>query len=201
MPRVIVALNEPEGNRDFIAYSKNVLHCLGDTSLFPSPTPPLTVVEADVGALDVAEVATLRQKGVASARDASRQVVRRQLDLLRGYVQTLADALPVAEAAELVARSGFSVKASSGHGKPPFEAKDGPTSGSVHLVARAEKTRASYQWQFSKDGTTWTSLEDTVRADAWVHGLEPAVAYFFRYSTTTKAGRSDWSEVISLVVL
>jgi hypothetical protein len=61
--------------------------------------------------------------------------------------------------------------------------------------------RASYYWQYSKDGITWTSLADTVRADAWAYGLEVGVWYFFRYSATTKAGRKDWSDVVALLVV
>jgi len=102
---------------------------------------------------------------------------------------------------EIVALSGLSVKKSSGHGKPHFEVNQGPVSGSVHIVARAERTRASYEWQYRLDGTTWTSAEDTVQADQWLYGLTRGVRCFFRYRARTKAGLGDWSEVVSSLVL
>ena len=201
MPRVIVALNEPEGNRDFIVYAKRVTACVADASRFPSPRPSLAVLQSAVDALDSAEVAVgLRGRGSSEERDARRLALHGELDVLRSYVQGLASLLPAPQAREVVELSGLSVKASSGHGKPAFEVKPGPVSGAVHLVARAETTRASYRWQSSKDGVTWASLDDTVRADAWLHGLEPGVRYSFRYRTTTKAGLGDWSEVLWLLV-
>jgi hypothetical protein len=85
-------------------------------------------------------------------------------------------------------------------GKPPFEAKHGRVSGTVHLVARAAKTRASYDWQQSSDDVVWIDLPRTVRADAHVSGLVAGLRYWFRYRTVTREGVSDWSEVVSLFV-
>ncbi len=201
MPRVIVALNEPEAHAEFLVYVKRIAQCLADTSLFPSPNPPVAVLESHIAALDAAQTnVRLGGKGAADDRDAKRSVVRGDLDQERMYVQTLAYALPSAEAIELVERSGFSVKESSAHGKPGLEAKPGEVSGSVNVVARAEKTRATYYWQCSKDQTTWTSVDDTLQADAWFHGLEAGVLYWFRYRARTKDGLGDWSEPVFLRV-
>jgi hypothetical protein len=92
------------------------------------------------------------------------------------------------------------VKKSSGHGKPDFEAKPGLVSGSVRLFVRAERTRASYDWEYGTDETSWTRIDSTVRADAELSGLSRGTRYFFRYRPVTKAGVGDWSQVVSLLV-
>jgi len=203
MRRIIVALNEPERIGDFITWAKHVATCIADETLFVSPTLPLAVLEADIQALDAAQVATVwsRAPRFTAERDAKRTAVRGDLETLRVYVQGLANAAPYEVGLEIVALSGLSVKKSSGHGKPSFEAKQGPVSGSVHIVARAERTRAWYGWQYSLDGTTWTSADDTVQADQWLYGLTRGARYFFRYRSRTAAGLGDWSDVVSLLVL
>jgi hypothetical protein len=94
----------------------------------------------------------------------------------------------------------MSVKKSSGHGKPDFEVKPGPVSGSVHLFARAARTRASYDWEYGIDESTWTRLDSTVRADAELYGLAQGTRYFFRVRSVTKAGVGNWSQALSVLV-
>ena len=95
----------------------------------------------------------------------------------------------------------MSVKNTRGPSKPTFEAKQLPVSGAVHLFARAAKGRASYDWQYSKGEEPWLFGPRTVRADVKLHGLARGAVYFFRYRTVTKEGVSDWSEVVSLLVV
>ena len=83
---------------------------------------------------------------------------------------------------------------------PDPEAKDGPTSGTARLVAKAPKMRASYDWQLSIDGIVWVYLARTMRADADVTGLVAGTRYFFRVRTLTHDGIGEWSQVVSLLV-
>jgi hypothetical protein len=201
MRRVIVVLNAPDGHQDFIAKAKHIAQCLANTSFFPSPNPPLAVLNAHIAALDAAHTAVSRGgKGAAAERNANRAVVHNDLELERAYVRTLAGALPVAEALELIAASGFSAKKATTYVKPPFAAEAGATPGSAHLIARAEKRRATYYWQYSKDGITWISLEETNEANQWVYDLEPRTYYWFRYRVRTKAGLGDWSDPFRLLI-
>ena len=75
-----------------------------------------------------------------------------------------------------------------------------PPPETAHLVARAAKTRASYNWQQSSDGVIWVDLPRTVRADAEVTGLAAGVRYSLRYRTLTKEAVGDWSDVVSVLV-
>ncbi len=202
MSRVIAALNWPRRIHDAIVYAKFVAQRLASDPVFADPIPPLAVVEADIAALEEAEVRALtRALGTAKARDAKLQAVHSDLDGLRTYVQHVADGSPTVEtAAAIIESAGMSVKKSSGHGKTDFEVKQGPVSGSVHLVARAEPTRASYQWEYGTEEGAWTPLDPTVRSDAKLHGLTSALPYFFRYRAVTKAGIGNWSQVVSFLV-
>jgi hypothetical protein len=95
----------------------------------------------------------------------------------------------------------MNVKDARGPSKPLFEAQQLPVSGEVHFYARAAKGRASYDWQYAKGEGPWLFGPRTVRADAKLSGLERAAVYFFRYRKVTREGVSDWSQVISLLVV
>ncbi len=94
----------------------------------------------------------------------------------------------------------MSVERSSGHGKADFEVKRSLVPGTVVLVARAAKGRASYDWQYGRNGITWVDVGATLRADATIRGLTPGVRYLFRLLVVTPAGKGDWSDAFSLLV-
>ena len=84
--------------------------------------------------------------------------------------------------------------------KSGFIVKQGNVSGTARRIARAEGTRASYEWQYALDGETWLSLESTTQASQDVPGLVPGKVYFFRCRSLTRPGTSDGSQVVSLRV-
>ena len=200
MNRVIAIVKKPRPINDFIAFARSVAARFADDPLFASPRPPLPVFRAHIAELAEAEtVAWSRLRGAAAARNEKLQVVSGDLETLRSYVQALADADAELGAA-LIERAGLHVKASSGHGKGLFEVKPGRMSGTVHLYARAVRTRASYDWEYGIDEISWTRVDSTVRADVLLSGLIPRVCYFFRWRRVTRAGKGDWSDVASLLV-
>jgi hypothetical protein len=201
MSKIIVALNTSRRMGDCIAYAKFIAQRLATEPVFVSPTLPRAVFEAHIAALEEAEVRVLtRTMGTVAARNAKLLAVKSDLDTLRSYVQRLADQHLATAAAAIVASAGMSVKRSSGHGKPDFEVKPGPVSGSVHLFARAARTRASYDWEYGTDETLWTRMDATVRADKELSGLAQGTRYFFRVRSVTKEGVGNWSQVLSLLV-
>jgi hypothetical protein len=200
MTRIIVALNPPDRNADFIYFAKFVANSLAKEPLFAQPTPPLAVFEAHIADLEDAEAHTLtRTRGAAAARNATRAVVHADLRYVQSFVQSIADARP-AEAASIVESSGLNVKRSSGHGKADFDVKVGPVSGSVHLYARAAKTRSSYDWEHSIDAVTWIRVASTVRADTVIPNVAPRTRNYFRFRRVTKEGVGGWSQVVSVLV-
>jgi hypothetical protein len=132
-------------------------------------------------------------------RAAKRPTVHSDLASLGAFVQQLADADPPNPLA-IIEASGFDVKGSSGHGKADFEVRQGPVSGSAAAVARAEKTRTSYDWEYGTNPAALQRAESTVRADIVIAGLTVGVLDSFRYQTVTKDGTRDWSDVVSLLV-
>jgi hypothetical protein len=201
MKRVIAVLDEPRTIHDYVAHAQFVASRVAADPVFASPRPPIAALLADVAALQEATVAALsRAAGTRAARQALAAQVHGELMTLRCYVQEVADAHP-GEQAAIIARAGMSVKDARGPSKPTFEAKQLPVSGKVHLFARAEKRRASYDWQYSKGEDAWLSGPRTVRADVTLEGLVRGAVYFFRYRTVTKEGVSDWRQSVSLLVV
>jgi hypothetical protein len=201
MKRVLAALNEPRTIHAYVIYARFIAERVAADPIFVAPRPPSADLLADVAALDQDTVACLtRAVGTRAKRLEQRARVHQGLMTLRDYVQEVADGSP-GEQASVIARAGMSVKNARGPSKAGFEAKPGPVPGSVTLIARAEKTRASYEWQCSLDQRTWLSAPPTVRADTIVRGLIPGTRVFFEYRTVTKAGLSDWSDSVWLFVV
>jgi hypothetical protein len=116
-------------------------------------------------------------------------------------VQTVADASPES-AASNIEGAGFSLRKVPVFPPRAFKAERGAVSGTVKLVAPAMAKRASYDWQNSVDGgRTWLEIESTLASRTVVTGLTPLTTVQFRYRALTKAGRSDWSQTVSIVVL
>jgi hypothetical protein len=201
MSRVLVVLNAPEKNLDFLYYAKFIATCFAQEPLLANPTLPLAVFEAHIAELEARQTLTLtRALGTVDSRNAQKVIVYGDMVQLKVFVQCVADAHPLDMAAGIIVSSGMSVKRSSGHGKPDFEVKLGPVPGSVHLYARAPKTRAAYDWAYSIDGLTWIRVDTTVNADTIIPNLALRTRYFFRYRIVTKEGVGDWSQPVSILV-
>ena len=85
--------------------------------------------------------------------------------------------------------------------KADLTTKPGKASGQVTLEAKAAKGKASYDWEYSTDGKTWTPLPTTLVAKTTVSGLTPLTTYSFRHRVLTqKDGQSDWHQIATLVV-
>ena len=201
MKRVIAVLEEPRRIHEYVIYAQFVAERVAADPVFASPRPPVAVLFADVAALGAATVTALtRTAGTKAARQELAARVHNELMTLRSYVQQVADAHP-GEQASVIARAGMTVKNARGPSKPPFEAKQLPVSGAVHLFARAAKGRASYDWHYAKGDDRWLFGPPTVRSDATLHGLVPGAVDSFRVPTVTREGVSDWSRVVSLLVV
>src|SRR5580692_2001519 len=122
MSKVIVALNNPRRINDAIVFAKFVAESLASQAVFASPPVPLAVFEADIAALEEAQVRVLtRALDAVAARNEKLLTVQRDLGTLKSYVQRVADGNPAAAA--IIESAGMSVKKSSGHGKPDFEVR------------------------------------------------------------------------------
>ena len=202
MPRVLVVIHRlPKSIGARIAYAKHVAQCMTGNARFPSPPVPMATFASHIAALDAAEVAVLtRAHGLRTARNDKLDVVLRDLDLLRAYVQTVAGQHPIEEAKEIVASAGMFVKNSSGPRKLAFAAKQGKSSGTVELSLAHPGGDASFKWQWSADGVNYVDAPDTTASSTTIPKLAPAQWYWFRGRVLTKDGLGDWSDPIRLLV-
>ena len=83
---------------------------------------------------------------------------------------------------------------------PALTAKNTGVPGQVALAARTVAAVASYSWEHSPDQVTWTRVPETIQASTTVNGLPWAKVSYFRFRALTRAGKGDYSQVISLLI-
>ena len=202
MVRPYAVLKLDKRINDVIAFARHVVQSMTDNPDFPTPTPSLATVQADIDTLTRAQSTVLsRAHGAATTRDASLATVRLHLACLRAYVQSLAHGADADRATQLIASSGFFVKRSGVHPKQRAAATPGPVSGSVRLTAPFAGKRAAYAWQTSEESGPWTALAETVRASTRVDSLTPGRFYRFQVRALTATGIGDWSEPVVFLAL
>jgi hypothetical protein len=200
--RAIAVLKLSNKVKTLITFAQSVTTAMTGNATFPTPTPTLATLQADIEALNSAETAVVaRTKGAADTRNAKLAVVKADLESLKNYVQNVVDASNPANAESIIGSAGMAIRKVTLHDKPALAVKQGTVSGTVTLSAKAAATKAAYNWQYSTDQKTWTSLPQTLKAKTGVSGLTSATTYYFRsQALTPKGGESDWGQTISLLV-
>ena len=195
------ALGLPRSISLLLVYAENIVTRMTGNPYFPTPTPNLASVTTHIGDLRVAEAAALaRTKGAATVRNQKRTALVSDLQALRAYVQTVADADP-GNAAAIIESAGLAVRKTATRHARALAAKPGSVSGVANVTAAVAARRASYEWQYSTDGgKTWITLPATLQAKTTVSGLAPATTVQFRSRAVTKAGEGDWSQPVSLMI-
>jgi len=198
---IIVVLNLPSKTiAPLIVRSTAIVNAMeANKTTFPSPTPSLAQLAADIAAFDAAETAVkTKTKGTVQTRNEKRAIVVADLRQMRAYVQLIANASP--EHAESIAASaGMTVRKPLVRNKSDLAAKTA-VSGSVKLVAKAEKGSHAHEWQYSLDGKTWTSAPPSLQAKTTIGNLQTNVLTYFRHRAVNKTGPGDWSQPVSVLV-
>lgn len=198
--KTVVALNLPTSDGALVGRVGLILAMMGENPDFPAPVPSLADVAKALAAFDAAVVDVKSGgKGKTAVRDAALRVLRGLMNRVKAYVQGIADENPE-RAASIILGSGMFVQGKRGAGKEPFEVRPGDVAGSVMLIVKAAGHRASYEWQRSLDGKTWTGAGKTLQAKIVIVGLPSATVCFFRYRVVTRAGQGDWSAPIPFLV-
>ena len=199
-PLAVLLLPKPA--KKLLTFGKAVHDAMAGNANFPSPNPPLSVFKANLNALDDAETkAAARTRGAVTARDATKKQVANDLFHLRDYVQGVAEKIPSPEAAAAVITSAFmSIKKVPQRVMPALAAKNTGVPGQVALAAKTVAQVATYYWEHSPDQVTWTSVPETMRASTKVDGLPWAKLSYFRFRALTRAGKGEYSQVVSLLV-
>ena len=200
--RSIASLNLPGVISLLVIYVQGILKAMNGNPTFPAPNPPLTTIGSAVSDLQVAETAavTTRAKGTIATRNEKRAALVAMLELLRAYVQSIADATPE-NAPSIIESAGLALRKTPVHAPRVFAAKATTVSGSVKLIAPTADRRAAYLWQYSTDaGKTWLDVPPTLQAKTTVTGLPSGTTVQFRYRSVIKGGAGDWSPPFSLLV-
>jgi len=200
--RLVVALMAPRANKPFILFAKAIYGGLLDNPSFPSPRPSLAVFAEHIAALEEAETeAASRTTGATDLRDDTKKTVNEDLLHIRDYVQSVVEATTSpADAAALIKSAFMSVKKGFKRSIPELRAKNADVSGTVTLAAKAVAPTAIYFWEYSLDKSTWTPLKQTMQSRTDVLGLTSESVYHFRFRASTRAGRGDYSQIVSLLV-
>ena len=181
-----------------------------NAALFPNPNPTLAVFSNQIEVSDQAQV-TAEQggKGMTAARDV-------QLGLLVGmmsselvYIQSVADAGNPDEAVQTLLAGGVEIALVGSHTKAVLKAMAGGQTGSVVLEANATNLLGAlihrkhfFNWEYTTDGKTFTTLPSTPEAKTLVIGLPPLTTVGFRVSaTTSKNNATAWSAIVNFLVL
>jgi hypothetical protein len=200
--RPVAVLKLPTRIKNFIAFAQSVATAMNNNASFPSPTPPISTLTADVAALNTAETAVItRVKGAVETRNAKLAVVRSDLDSLKTYVQMVASTVAPELAQALIQSAGMTSRKVTVHDKPALEAKVGSVSGTVNLIAKAAARTACYEWEYSTDQKTWTPMPMTLKAKTGLSGLTVGTTYYFRVQSLTRLGLGNWSQIVSVFVV
>ena len=200
--KAIAVLKMSTKVKNLITFAQSVAtSMLANPTSFPSPNPTLVTFQAHINALITAETAVLaRTKGAVETRNAKVAVVRGDLDGMRGYVQAVADAANPGNAAALIESAGMTIRKVTQRDKAQLSIKQGAVSGSVVVMAKAAGKRAAYNWQYSTDQKTWTSLPQTIQAKTGASGLTAGTVYYFRVQSLLPTGEGSWGDVASFMV-
>jgi hypothetical protein len=200
--RALAVLKMSHKVKTLITFAQSVATAMANNPTFPSPTPSLATFQADIAALVTAETAVVaRTKGAADTRNSKLAVVKADLQALKTYVQSVVDASNPANAESIIGEAGMTIRKVTLHDKAALGIKQGSVSGTVTLASKAAAKKAAYNWQYSVDQKTWTSLPQTLKAKTGVSGLTAGTTYYFRsQALTPKGGDGDWGQVVSLLV-
>jgi hypothetical protein len=199
--RSLVTLHLPTRVPALITYAENIVKRMTGNASFPNPAPTIAAVSAAIDDLRAAEAAAIsRIKGAASARNDKRKALVALLQLLRGYIQSVADA-DEGNGPAIIESAGVAVRKRPTRHPRVFAAKPGRISGVATIVAASAGHRASYEWQYSTDGgKTWVTAPSTLQARTSVAGLAPGAVVQFKYRTVTRTGEGDWSAPVLLTI-
>jgi hypothetical protein len=198
----VAVLRFPQLNMALILFARSVHDAMLNNPSFPNPNPPLPVFAANIAAFEDAETkAATRAKGAVAFRNVKKRRVKDDLFHLLDYVQGLVQTStsPV-DAVALIESASMSVRKTYKRETPELSAKNANVSGKVVLAARTVASAASYYWEYSLDQSTWTCIPETMQSRMEISGLTSARIYYFRFRALTRAGRRDYSQVVSLLV-
>jgi hypothetical protein len=196
-----IILKLPRKPKDLVIRAQAIVKAMTGNSWFATPNPTLASVTTAVDALDAAILpAAGRPPGATQALKDKQADLISLLKHLADYVLGIAEQSP-GSAITIVQSAAMYVLGHTVAPKPDLAALDGAISGQAVLRARAGKPRpTTHYWQSSLNQKDWLSAPDTTHATTTIGNLTPGQVYYFRHASMRKNVRTDWSQVVSLLV-
>jgi hypothetical protein len=213
MPKVIIKhiiavlnLRKYRKINAYIAKVKLVRQSMDGNSWFPAPPVDVTVggtFNNNISDLDDAETKALtRVIGAAQERDVKKGVVDGNLNLLKAYVQSVADENPENSEAIIIS-AGLDVKHIGKADKDDISVK--PKKGeSGTMIARARKVEGTIAnlWEYTvDDGVNWNELEATSKCSTEITGLTPGDTIIVRHRPILRKGKGTWIQSAPAIVV
>jgi hypothetical protein len=179
----------------------------GNAALFPNPDPPLVDLTAAAAELQKVQDGTKTTPGTSKLQREKRRALEALLSHEADYVLRVSEKLPPDKAAAAIEASGFSMLANARRGKPDIAATRGPVSGCVEVdalrsaVAEKRSWRVIFYWEYSLNGKDWVDAGHTVDTRMTIRGLPVGATVSFRYRAFVKKAFTDYSQVVTLVVV
>jgi hypothetical protein len=185
-----------------IANATHYVQSMTSNVNFPTPDPALSVITAEITALDAAnQLALTRVKGsVGKMRTVQKQLIT-SLNGLAGYVTRISNNDP-ANAQNILTSSGMAEKKPSVRAPKTFSVKQGALTGTVVLNTKAI-TRGTYIYQMTTDVNTpasWTTIYIGGKVKFTKTGLTAGTKVYFREANVDKGVQGNYSDAISIVV-
>jgi hypothetical protein len=180
-----------------------------DTTTFASVQATAAAVQKQIVVVDDAETqAKKRIPGAAAARNTQRALLVTMLESGLAQVQAIADASPDYDTAvKVLQTAGFPIAIVPSRTKEVLTVKQGPQAGSVELSANATALKTSkykkscFNWQFTLDGKTFTTMASTPTSKTSLASLTPLTTVGFRVSVTDSSGiPGPWSQTVQFLV-
>ena len=187
-----------------IAKVESVLVKMKNNPNFINPNPPLATIDKENGELISA---------LAKAKDGSKadkalvwvklRKIRLSMNTLKSYVESTANNNAVT-ASEVIVSSGMDEKTFTPRKKRIFEVKNTNTSGTVKIWCPRTKKDFVFGFEYSLTPdieSSFVPVGFSPSASRTISKLISCKRYYFRWATITSAGTSDWSDVISIIVM
>jgi len=185
--------------------SENVLTKLTGNTNFATPTPELTVLEADLAAYRIALVeAALGDRHKVEVKNQQRAQLERTLRSLALYVEQVAD-----NDKAVILSAGFSVRKPLQRGSETPEVSDfrvkydAPGSGIAHVSIKYQQSVRLYRFEHRRVGTEEWKTTSSSASRATVEGLESFQQYEFRAAYVVKGVNPTlrYSETLTTIIL
>ncbi len=184
-----------------IEFSRFLVTSITGNANFTTPMPALTVITANINALETAyitakgggkdETAAMRAKGL---------VLDLSLKLLGSYVEGIANANP-ANAEAIILSAGINLKRQAATRANGFRVVSGELAGQIQLRTDydSRKMFTFAMTQTPTDEATWQVIHTSTKSQHLVTGLESGIRYYFKYAKVGSDGQEGWSNVLDIM--